>query len=61
MAKKQNIVLPNTGETKFEQIIDHGDIIQVWKYDKKISKNAIEVENIYKGEPKFIKLKKEVK
>lgn len=61
MAKKQNIELPNTGETKFEQLIDHGDIIQIWKYDKKISKNVIEVENIYKGEPRFLKLKKEVK
>lgn len=61
MAKKQVIETPNTGTTKFEQIIDHGDIIQIWKYDKKISKNVLEVENIYKGEPKFNKLKKEVK
>jgi hypothetical protein len=62
MAKKQNVVeTPNTGATKFEQIIDHGDIIQIWKYDRKFSKNAYEVENIYKGDPKFLKLKKGVK
>jgi hypothetical protein len=62
MAKKQNVVeIPNTGATKFEQIIDHGDIIQIWKYDRKFSKNAYEVENIYKGEPRFSKLKKEAK
>jgi hypothetical protein len=61
MAKKQILEIPNTGTTKFEQIIDHGDIIQIWRYDKKISKNVLEVENIYKGEPKFSKLKKGVK
>jgi hypothetical protein len=61
MAKKQNVEIPNTGDTKFEQIIDHGDIIQIWKYDQKFSKNAYEVENIYKGEPKFVKLKKGLK
>ena len=61
MAKKQILEIPNTGTTKFEQIIDHGDIIQIWRYDKKISKNVLEVENIYKGEPKFVKLKKGLK
>lgn len=58
MAKKQNIEPQKIEETKFEQIIDHGDIIQIWKYDRKISKNAYEVENVYKGESKFSKLKK---
>jgi hypothetical protein len=58
MSKKQNPEPINTGATKFEEIIDHGDIIQIWRYDKKMGKNAYEVENIYKGEPKFSKLKK---
>ena len=50
MAKKQNIEPQKIEETKFEQVIDHGDIIQIWKYDRKISKNVYEVENVYKGE-----------
>ena len=58
MAKKLNIEPTTQEKTKYEQIIDHGDIIQIWRYDKKISKNAYEVENVYKGEPKFSKLKK---
>jgi hypothetical protein len=58
MAKKQNIEQPITENTKYEEIVDHGDIIQIWRYDKKISKNAYEVENVYKGETKFSKLKK---
>jgi len=58
MAKKQNIEQPKTENTKYEQIIDLGDIIQIWRYDRKIGRNAYEVENVYKGEPKFSKLKK---
>lgn len=58
MTKKQNIEPIVTGNTKTEVIIDHGDIIQIWKYDKKLGKNAYEVENVYKGESKFSKLKK---
>jgi hypothetical protein len=58
MTKKQNIEPIVIGNTKTEVVIDHGDIIQIWKYDKKIGKNAYEVENVYKGESKFSKLKK---
>jgi hypothetical protein len=58
MAKKQNVETPKTENTKYEYVIDSGDIIQIWRYDKKYGKNAYEVENIYKGEPKFSKLKK---
>ena len=58
MTKKQNIEPIVIGNTKSEVVIDHGDIIQIWKYDKKIGKNAYEVENVYKGESKFGKLKK---
>ncbi len=47
-----------TQDTKSEVVIDHGDIIQIWKYDKKLGRNAYEVENVYKGEAKFSKLKK---
>jgi len=56
MLKKN--VTPKNENTKYEQIIDHGDIIQIWKYDKKFGMNAYDVENIYKGEPKFSRLKK---
>ena len=58
MAKKLNIEPETTANTKSEVIIDHGDIIQIWKYDKKLGKQAYEVENVYKGESKFGKLKK---
>ena len=58
MAKKLNIEPQTTGNTKSDLVIDHGDIIQIWKYDKKMGKNAYEVENVYKGESKFSKLKK---
>jgi hypothetical protein len=58
MAKKLNIEPQTTENTKTEVVIDHGDIIQIWKYDKKMGKNAYEVENVYKGESKFSKLKK---
>lgn len=58
MAKKLNTEPVVAENTKSEQIIDHGDIIQIWKYDKKLGKNAYEVENIYKGESRFSKLKK---
>ena len=58
MAKKQNPETINTGTTKYEVIVDGDDIIQIWKYDKRISKTPYEIENIYKGEPKFSKLKK---
>lgn len=61
MAKKLNIEPQTTEITKTEVVIDHGDIIQIWKYDKKMGKNAYEVENVYKGESKFSKLKKESK
>ena len=47
-----------TQNAKTEVVIDHGEIIQIWKYDKKLGKNAYEVENVYKGEAKFSKLKK---
>ena len=47
-----------TQNAKTEVVIDHGEIIQIWKYDKKLGKNAYEVENVYKGETKFSKLKK---
>lgn len=58
MAKKQNLDTPKVESTKYEYVIDNGDIIQIWRYDKKYGKNVYEVENIYKGEPKFNKLKK---
>jgi hypothetical protein len=58
MAKKLNIEPQTTENTKTEVVIDHGDIIQIWKYDKKMGKNAYEVENVYKGESRFGKLKK---
>ena len=58
MAKKLNPEPQMTQDTKSEVVIDHGDIIQIWKYDKRISKTPYEIENIYKGEPKFSKLKK---
>lgn len=58
MAKKLNPESSTTENTKSEVIIDHGDIIQIWKYDKKMGKQAYEVENVYKGEAKFSKLKK---
>lgn len=45
--------------TKYEQIIRYDNVIQIWKYDKKLGGNAYEVENFYKGESKFNKLKKE--
>jgi hypothetical protein len=61
MAKKLNIEPQTTEITKTEVVIDHGDIIQIWKYDKKMGKNAYEVENVYKGESKFSKIKKESK
>ena len=58
MAKKLNPEPQMTQDTKSEVVIDHGDIIQIWKYDKKLGRNAYEVENVYKGETKFSKLKK---
>ncbi len=58
MAKKLNPEPSTTENTKSEVIIDHGDIIQIWKYDKKMGKQVYEVENVYKGEAKFSKLKK---
>ncbi len=58
MAKKQNPEPINTGTTKYEVVVDGDDIIQIWKYDKKLGRNAYEVENVYKGEAKFSKLKK---
>ena len=58
MAKKQNVETPKTENIKYEYVIDSGDIIQIWKYDKKMGKNAYEVENVYKGESRFSKLKK---
>ena len=61
MAKKQNPEPINTGTTKFEQVVDHGEIIQIWKFDKRISKTPYEIENIYKGDSRFSKLKKELK
>lgn len=58
MAKKQNVETPKVENSKYEYVIENGDIIQIWRYDKKYGKNAYEVENIYKGEPKFLKLKR---
>jgi hypothetical protein len=58
MTKKVNIEPQITENTKTEEVVDHGDIIQIWRYDKKFGKNAYEVENVYKGESKFSKLKK---
>ena len=58
MAKKLNPEPQMTQDTKSEVVIDHGDIIQIWKYDKILGRNAYEVENVYKGEAKFSKLKK---
>jgi hypothetical protein len=58
MAKKQNPEPINTGTTKFEQVVDHGEIIQIWKFDKRINKTPYEIENIYKGDSRFSKLKK---
>jgi hypothetical protein len=58
MTKKVNIEPQITENTKTEEVVDHGDIIQIWRYDKKFGKNAYEVENVYKGESKFTKLKK---
>lgn len=58
MTKKNISETPKVENTKYEYIIDYGDLIQIWRYDKKHGKNAYEVENIYKGEPKFSKLKK---
>jgi hypothetical protein len=58
MTKKVNIEPQITENTKTEEVVDNGDIIQIWRYDKKFGKNAYEVENVYKGESKFTKLKK---
>ena len=58
MTKKVNIEPQIAENTKTEEVVDHGDIIQIWRYDKKFGKNAYEVENVYKGESKFSKLKK---
>jgi hypothetical protein len=58
MTKKVNIEPQITENTKTEEVVDYGDIIQIWRYDKKFGKNAYEVENVYKGESKFSKLKK---
>jgi hypothetical protein len=58
MTKKVNIEPQITENTKTEEVVDYGDIIQIWRYDKKFGKNAYEVENVYKGESKFTKLKK---
>ena len=58
MTKKVNIEPQITENTKTEEVVDHGDTIQIWRYDKKFGKNAYEVENVYKGESKFTKLKK---
>jgi hypothetical protein len=58
MTKKVNIEPQIAENTKTEEVVDYGDIIQIWRYDKKFGKNAYEVENVYKGESKFSKLKK---
>jgi hypothetical protein len=58
MTKKVNIEPQIAENTKTEEVVDYGDIIQIWRYDKKFGKNAYEVENVYKGESKFTKLKK---
>ena len=34
MAKKQNVETPKTESTKYEYVLDCGDIIQIWRYDK---------------------------
>jgi hypothetical protein len=41
MTKKQNPEPINTGTTKYEVVVDGDDIIQIWKYDKRISKTHL--------------------
>lgn len=61
MKTKSNSPKPVVESTKYEQIFELGDIIQIWRYDRKLGRNAYEVENVYKGEPKYNKLKKDLK